>query len=127
MIQRPWITPQEVREYSEISVVQQRNDTRLAIDIARAEQYIITYTHNRFEDREEIPPEIKTAVLLLSEAYAYNAVTASNEIKSETFDDYSYTTEKSQINIDGLDIAALLDDYVVAEPTNGILFRMRKL
>lgn len=127
MIPKPWITPQEVREYSEIPAVQQRNDTRLAVDIARAEQYIITYTHNRFENMEELPPEIKTALLLLAEAYAHNAIIASNEMKSETFDDYSYTTEKSQINIDGLDIAALLDDYVIAEPRNGIVFRMRKL
>ena len=127
MIHKPWITPQEVREYSEIQAVQQRNDTRLAVDIARAEQYIMTYTHNRFEDMKQIPPEIKTAVLILSEAYAYNAVVLSNEMKSETFDDYSYTTEKNQINIDNLDIAALLDDYVVTKPTNGILFRMRKL
>ncbi len=87
----------------------------------------MTYTHNRFEDMKQIPPEIKTAVLILSEAYAYNAVVLSNEMKSETFDDYSYTTEKNQINIDNLDIAALLDDYVVTKPTNGILFRMRKL
>lgn len=122
-----WITPQEVREYSEIPAVQQRNDTRLAVDIARAKQYIITYTHNKFENIEEIPTSVKTALLLLAEAYAYNAVITSNEMKSETFDDYSYTVERNQINIDGLDIAALLDDYVITEPSNGIVFRMRKL
>lgn len=127
MIHKPWITPQEIREYSEIPAVQQRNDTRLEVDIARAKQYIMTYTHNRFEDMEQIPLEIKTAMLILSEAYAHNAIISSNEMKSETFDDYSYTTEESQISIDSLDIAALLDDYVITKPTNGILFRMRKL
>jgi len=81
MIQSPWITPQEVREYSEIQAVQQRNDTRLAVDIARAEQYIMTYTHNRFEDMEQISLEIKTAMLILSEAYAHNAIISSNEMK----------------------------------------------
>ena len=63
MAQRPWVTPQEVKDYSEIPAVQQRSDTRLTVDIARAEQYVITYTHNSFKDEEEIPPPVKTAVL----------------------------------------------------------------
>lgn len=46
MADRPWVTPEEVKEYSEIPAVQQRSDTRLTVDIARAEQYVITYTHN---------------------------------------------------------------------------------
>ena len=66
MAERPWVTPQEVRDYSEIPSVQKRSDTRLAVDIARAEQYVITYTHNTFESYKEIPPSIKTAVLILS-------------------------------------------------------------
>lgn len=127
MAQRPWVTPQEVKDYSEIPAVQQRSDTRLTVDIARAEQYVITYTHNSFEDEEEIPPPVKTAVLLLAEAYGHNAAIAAKEVKSETFDDYSYTTETSQISIEALDLAALLDDYVITEPRNGVTLRMRKL
>ena len=102
MAERPWVTPQEVREYSEIPAVQQRSDARLTVDIARAEQYVITYTHNSFKDM-------------------------TKEVKSETFDDYSYTSESSQISIEGLDLAALLDDFVVKEPRNGITLRMRRL
>ena len=109
MAQRPWVTPQEVKDYSEIPAVQQRSDTRLTVDIARAEQYVITYTHNSFKDEEEIPPPV------------------AKEVKSETFDDYSYTTETSQISIEALDLAALLDDYVITEPRNGVTLRMRKL
>lgn len=120
-----WITPQEVREYSEIPSVQNRSNARLAVDIARAQQYILTYTHNDFV--EGIPPSVKTATLLLAEAYAYNAVITSNEMKSETFDDYSYTVERSQIDITDLNLAALLDDYVITKPTKDIVFRMRKL
>ena len=127
MAQRPWVTPQEVKDYSEIPAVQQRSDTRLTVDIARAEQYVITYTHNSFMDEEEIPPPVKTAVLLLAEAYGHNAAIAAKEVKSETFDDYSYTTETSQISIEALDLAALLDDYVITEPRNGVTLRMRKL
>ena len=127
MADRPWVTPEEVREYSELPAVQQRSDTRLIVDIARAEQYVITYTHNSFKDAEELPQVVKTSVLILAEAYGHNAAIAAREVKSETFDDYSYTAEAIQISIDGLDLAALLDDYVIAEPRKGVTLRMRKL
>ncbi len=126
MAERPWVTPQEVREYSEIPAVQQRSDTRLTVDIARAEQYIITYTHNSFKEIE-LPQAVKTATLILAEAYGHNAAAAAKDVKSETFDDYSYTSETSQISIDALDLAALLDAYVIAEPRSGVTLRMRKL
>lgn len=127
MAERPWITPEEVKEYSETPAVQQRSDTRLAVDIARAEQYVITYTHNAFKDFEEVPGPVKTAVLLLAEAYGHNAVIAAKDVKSETFDDYSYTAETSQISIEALDLSALLDAYVIKEPRNGVTLRMRRL
>lgn len=127
MAERPWVTPQEVKEYSEIAAVQQRSDARLKVDIARAEQYIITYTHNTFESYEEIPSAVKTAVLILAEAYGHNAVVAAKDVKSETFDDYSYTAEASSISLEDLDLAALLDDYIITEPRNGVTLRMRKL
>lgn len=127
MAERPWITPQAVREYSEIPAVQQRSDTRLAVDIARAEQYVITYTHNSFKDMEDVPQAVKMAVLILAEAYGHNSVSSAKEVKSETFDDYSYTSESRQISLDALDLSTLLDDYVVEEPRNGVTLRMRKL
>lgn len=127
MASRPWVTPDEVREYSEIPAVQKRSDARLTVDISRAEQYIITYTHNTFESAEEIPTGVKTAVIILAEAYAHNAIVAAKEVKSETFDDYSYTAETTQISVEALDLAALLDDYVITEPRNGVTLRMRKL
>ena len=49
-LERPWVTPEEVRDYSEFESVQKRTDKKLAIDISRAEQYVIDYTHTRFED-----------------------------------------------------------------------------
>ena len=48
-------------------------------------------------------------------------------LNRETFDDYSYTAETSQIKIEALDLAALLDDFVKTEPRNGVTLRMRKL
>lgn len=126
MAERPWVTPQEVREYSEVPAVQQRSDTRLKVDIARAEQYVLTYTHNSFKN-EELPQAVKTAVLILAEAYGHNSAIVAGEIKSETYDEYTYTTETKQISIEALDLVALLDDYVKTEPRNGVTLRMRKL
>lgn len=48
MAVRPWATPEEVREYSDIKAVQERTDERIAVDISRAEQYVISYTNNDF-------------------------------------------------------------------------------
>ena len=133
MANRPWVSPEEGREYSEMEAVQQRSDTRLAVDIARAEQYVVTYTHNKFEDYEEIPPPVKTAVILLAEAYASHAnllkTTKGGAFKSETFDDYAYSVGDSAFSamVQDLDLAALLDGFVVAEPHKGVTLRMRKL
>lgn len=127
MVERPWVLPNEVKEYSEKPSVQERTDARLAVDITRAEQYVITYTHNTFEAYKEIPAPVKTAVLILAEAYAYNNFVSTQAVKSESFDDYSYTSEYSTISIDGLDLAALLDDYVQAKANSNITMRMRKL
>lgn len=133
MAERPWVTPEEVRQYTEIESVQSRTDARLQIDIARAEQYVITYTHNRFEEYDEIPSSVKTAVILLAEAYASyaNQLKRSNggAVKSETFDDYSYTAGEGTLEelIEALDIAALLDDFVIAQANGTITMRLRKL
>ncbi|KAB0577234.1 uncharacterized protein DUF3199 [Fusobacterium naviforme] len=127
MATRPWVTPQEVRDYSENAAVQARTDARLNVDIARAEQYVITYTHNDFKDDEEVPSAVKTAVIILAENYGRNAAIAAKDVKSETFDDYSYTAADSVISIDGLDLAALLDDFVKAEARRGVTMRMRRL
>ena len=129
-VQRPWVTPTEVKTYSEYPAVQNRADAKLQVDISRAEQYVISYTNNKFdgEDLTEIPAAVKTAVILVAEAYAYNATLSATDKKSETFDDYSYTlADAKPIDIPALDIAALLDDFAVAEARNGITMRMRKL
>ena len=128
MVNRPWVTPQEVKEYTEYPSVQSRADAKLSVDIARAEQYVIAFTNNKFEDLEEIPQSVKTAIILVAEAYAFNACIAAREMKSEQFDDYSYTTADTvAIDLDTLDIAPLLEEYTVEKPRNGVTLRMRKL
>lgn len=137
MATRPWVTPAEVREYSEYAQVQQRTDARLKVDITRAEQYVISYTNNKFKDGE-LPEEVKTAVLLLAEAYAYNSSASLNSegkpsgtrrLKGETFDDYSWTGAdgEDEIDFDSLDVSILLDPYVIVQPRNGVTMKLRKL
>lgn len=133
MAERPWVLPEDVKAYTEIESVQQRTDARLEVDIARAEQYVISYTHNKFSDCDKIPPAIRTAVILLAEAYAsYSAQlkkTGGGTIKSETYDDYSYTAGEGTFEdlVKALDLDALLDEYLIAQPRSGVTMRLRKL
>lgn len=128
MAKRPWATPEEVKNYTEYPSVKKRSDEKIAVDIIRAEQYIISYTNNTFEDYEEIPAQVKTAVILVAEAYGYNTSLTSREMKSEQFDDYSYTVADAEpIDLLGLDLASLLEEYCKAEANSGVTLRMRAL
>lgn len=133
MAARPWVTPEEVRDYTSYKEVKDRTDAQLAVDITKAEAYVIRYTKRKFDgigadgSPEELPDEVKTAVILLAEMYAYNAAIRQIRIKSETFDDYSYTADTSMIDIDSLGLGGLLDDYVDDTARGDVLFRMRKL
>lgn len=127
MAKEPWLTPLDVQQYSEIEAVQKREPHRLETDIARAQSYIINYTHDDFKLYLDLPTAVKTAALLIAEAYAYNSAIAANSIKSETFDEYSYTVETSQIEIESLDVSALLAPYVRPVTHNDITLRLRRL
>ena len=127
-VQRPWVQPSEVKTYTEYPSVKSRDDAKVAVDISRAEQYIIAFTNNDFSECEEIPEGVKTAVILVAEAYGYNACLAAREMKSEQFDDYSYTAADAEpIDIGALDIASLLEEFTVKKARNGVTLRMRKL
>lgn len=129
MATRPWVTPVQVKEYSDRPTVKNRADVKVAIDITRAEQYVISYTNNSFGDNTKyptIPNAVKTAVILLAEHYGFSAVSGGGTMKSETFDDYSYTAADGSL-VDLLDLGALLDCYVITEPKGGITVRLRKL
>lgn len=127
MPERPWVKPKEVRDYSEIKSVQGRTDARLVIDISRAEQYVISYTGNDFSEYEEIPQNVKTAVILLAEAYGYNSAVSAKELKSETFDDYSYTADTSLKSFDDIGLKPLLEDYMKDKDGGSIVMRLRRL
>lgn len=133
MATRPWITPKEVRDYTGYKEVKERTDEQIAVDITKAEAYVIRYTKRKFDSigadgiTEELPVEVKTAVIILAEMYAYNAAIRQVRMKSETFDDYSYTVDTSEITIDSLGLEGLLDGYVKDVAREGIIFRVRRL
>ncbi len=133
MVIRPWVLPKDVKAYTDIEAVRQRKEEKLEMDISRAEQYVITYTRNRFESYDTIPGPVKTAVILLAEAYASYSnqlkKTGGGALKSETFDDYSYTAGESSFEdlVKAIDLAALLDDFVVSKASGNITMRMRRL
>ena len=128
MAERPWATPDDVRDYTDRASVKARTDAKLAVDITRAEQYVIAYTKNDFADNEkfpEVPVPVKTAVILLAEHYGFKAKTGGM-MKSETYDDYSYTAAEGTL-IDLLDLRPLLDAFVVTTPKGGVTMKLRKM
>lgn len=132
MAVRPWVTPEDVKGYSDREKVKARSDDKLKIDISRAEQYVIQYTQNRFDDAEKyptIPEEVKTAVILIAEVYGNAAADGKGEYKSETFDDYSYTVADTAVKLENLDLASLLGSHVIeaARGQNDVTMKLRKL
>lgn len=129
MAARPWVTPEEVIQYTSHEDVLKRPVEKLVFDISRAELKVIAKTNNSFgEEYPEIPEPVKMAVILLAEAYAKNSIEATKkQIRSETFDDYSYSVESGAVDIEGLDIDDLLAEYVLAKGRGKTVVRMRAL
>jgi len=132
-VTRPWVTPEEVREYTENPNVKERSDKRLELDILRAEQYVIRYTGNHFTDPDrfpELPQQVRLAVILLAEMYASSAATSdknSGNYKSETFDDYSYTLADTAKKQENIDLGPLLDEFILSAPRRAVNMNLRKL
>ena len=130
-MERPWITPEAVRNYTQSDKVKARSDEQLSFDIARAERYVIFHTHNKFNTAEyesALPSDVTMAVTLLAESYAKQVISQKDgTMKSETFDDYSYTIDTDSDIAEQLGLGALLEDYVLDEKSGKIVFRMRRL
>ena len=132
MITRPWITPQDVKDYTDYQKVKGRSDEKLKVDITRAESRVISYTGNRFDGIEYpvLPESVRTAAILVAEMYAFNAAEGADGkggYKSETFDDYSYTMADTGEKLDNLDLRPLLDEYIVTGSCGNINMKLRKL
>lgn len=126
---RPWVTPKEVKEYSDLPSIQSRQDEKLEKDIQRAESYIIHYCNHDFSDEKyagDIPKDVRMAALLLAEHYAYSKQNVERKT-SETFDDYSYTTNDNQIEISTLGLETLLDQFVRNKAKERFNMKLRKL
>ncbi len=130
-MKRPWIEPKQIRDYTSSPKVEARTDTQLAYDIARAEKYVIFHTHNKFDSKEyedELPSDVTMAVILLAEAYAKQAIMQKDGQKtSEKFDDYSYTADMGADIGDGLELGAMLEEYVLPESNGKMVMKLRKL
>ena len=126
---RPWVSPEDVKSYTSHKDVAVRADQKLMFDIARAEKKVMHITNNKFDDYVEIPCDVKMAVILIAEAYAKNDIEAAKEkkIKSETFDDYSYTADSVTINLDSLDLEDLLSDYIITAGIGKTMMKLRIL
>lgn len=128
---RPWVSPKEVRDYSDSKKVKAREDNKLAFDIARAEKYVIHHTHNHFdtaEYEETLPSDVIMAVILLAEAYAKQSILhKEGNMNSETFDDYSYTMEADSDIAEHLGLETMLSDYILETGNGKAFLRMRKL
>jgi hypothetical protein len=125
---RPWVQPEQVRDYTSSSKVKERSDDQLSFDIARAELYVIAYTHNKFADADVLPSDVMMAVILLADAYAKQAIVQKDGImSSETFDDYSYTIKSDADVTASLDLGAMLDGYVLAPSGGKVTMKLRKL
>ena len=136
MAKRPWVQPDEVLAYTDIDAVKARPLAKLNVDIFRAEQRVISLTNNTFDQIDdgkerypEIPQPVKTAVILLAEAYAKRVadVSKAKTLKSETFDDYSYTAaDTAVINEADLGLDDLLGAFTI-DNSGSVSFRLRKL
>lgn len=128
---RPWIAPDDVRGYTDSEKVRTRSSLQLEFDISRAENYVISYTNNRFNTEEyakKIPDDVRMALILLAEAYALKSVNASaiGIMKSETFDDYSYTIDERTDLIADLQLGPMLEPYVLNNSGDTVV-TLRKL
>lgn len=130
-MERPWIKPEQVKEYTSSLKVKKRSDAQLAFDIGRAEKYVICYTNNKFDSAEystRLPPDVAMAVILLAETYAKQAIAQKDGMKkSETFDDYSYTMDTDSDAADSLGIGAMLEEYVIPEDKGRTIMKLRRL
>ena len=126
---RPWVTPDNVKEYSDLEDVLNRSEKKLKYDIQRAEAYIISFTNNSFSDDDYpggVPEDVKLADVILAEYFAHNKQNIGKKT-SETFDDYAYTSSSSEIDVKTLGIETLLESHLRSKASEKLTMRLRKL
>lgn len=137
---RPWITPEYLRTYTNYDSVKNLTDEKLKFYIMRSEMYIISigkkYYNIDFSNAEKYPTPVdeglKLADAITTEHYALTSTDDSTfkGLKSETFDDYSYTKYDNQTgSINDLGILDILGSLVPSATTTKkpVMMRLRKL
>ena len=128
-MQRPWITSKELLEFTERSEVQKKSPAKIAVMISLAESKIISFCKHDFsndDDYPNVPQDIKNATLILADALCYNdSLRTSGVVKSESFDDYSYTVDVEEVStdFDVLGISTLLEPYAL-DNSGSLFFRV---
>ena len=123
---RPWITPEELVKFTEHEGVKNKLPERMLVMISLAESKIIAYCKHDFSDKEkysELPEAVKNATLILADAICYNdSLRTSGKLKSESYDDYSYSVDvtETSTDFDILGITSLLDPFILDD--SGDLF-----
>ncbi|GED14870.1 protein YqbG [Aneurinibacillus migulanus] len=128
-----YITPKDVKEYSEFRAVQNRPDPKLEKDILRAETEIFAYCGHKFDNATKYPngppEEVKLAFILLAEYYALIAANESlaKGFKSEKIGGYSYSIGDNPMNKPSF--ISMLSAYVqtAGMAKRKVDFRMRGL
>lgn len=124
------ITPQNLKDYSTFNSVQKRPDPQLEMDILEAETYVNSKIEKPINEFEELPPELKLALLKVAQFYAL--INGDESIvkgyKSEKIGDYSYAlSDGSSLSMP--DVSGLLDNFLPEEgkKPDGVFLRMRSL
>jgi hypothetical protein len=124
------ITPEELKAYSTFEAVQNRPDAQLKMDILEAETYVNSKIEKPLSEYEELPSELKLALLKVAQFYAL--INGDESIvkgyKSEKIGDYSYTLSDGS-GLSMPDVSSLLDGYmpVDSKKRDGVFLRMRAL
>lgn len=124
MANRLWVTYDEVLKITKHPDLFEKNKLRVEMMISIAESKIISYCKNDFSNDikyPELPTAVKSATLILADALVYNDnLRTESVIKSESYDDYSYTVDvnESTVALDELGLSSMLDPYV-REDTGG--------
>lgn len=121
---RPFVKPEELLEYTSFDSVQKRPDEKLISDIAEAELYVMNYCKRDFADVDKNSVEAESLILAvkkLAEMSAYNKelrASAANSglggrsVKSESEDGYTYQysdANDDMLTVDNIGVIPILD------------------
>lgn len=117
----PWITPQQVVDYSVFSKVKNRPAKLLEMDIIEAEQEIKSIVGHNFDGADAegnplypfLPAEVEIAYLKMAQFFALinSDESITKGYQSERIGDYSYTLASGQ-TVRKPDVYDLLSAYV---------------